>query len=167
MKKTFIFLLTGLLGTLSLYAQNQNKFSIGIFTEVPGWNLSSSNFTSMQTGVAFGYRITDDFSLYVNESIGLMGENPEGSGYIRQVFNTGIAADYLFLQFKNNSKLGVEVSAGVSTNFIDDKNSEHYWYQGGIKWQVYFTSLQLGIRNKAFEHRTNTELFLSIGFTLH
>ncbi|GAB1414614.1 hypothetical protein MASR2M117_00200 [Paludibacter sp.] len=146
----------------TLYAQ-KNIYST-FEGDFPSVNLNNSSIETQQLRFGLGYAFTDNFGTALSVGCGLLGNNAKELFGVMNYYSIGINASYLFLDLKNNYRLGIEALGDYNIAFA--KNHDHLSVTGALKLQFPIgTYFKIGLQNR-FVDNNATLLICTFGYKI-
>jgi len=133
--------------------------------DLPSIDLNNSSVVSQHLRFGLGYSFADNFGTSLNIGCGLLGNNAISSFGTMEYYSFGISANYMFLNLRNNYKIGVEALSDYNLAFTN-KNNDHLSLTGALKLQFPSkTYFKIGLQNR-FMQKNATSLICTFGFKI-
>jgi len=157
------FLFTMLL--ISQIAFSQKSIYSTFEGSFPSVDLNKSNVLSQQFRLGLGHSFAENTGATFDIGCGLLGNNSIPTFGTQLYYSFGISANYMFLNLKNDYKIGVEATSDYNIVFTNN-NNDHLSVTGALKLQFPSqTYFKMGLQNR-FMVNNASSLVCAFGFII-
>lgn len=139
-----------------------------VYTTIEGYfpsvDLNKSNVLSQQLRIGLGHSFAENIGASFDIGCGLLGNNSIPTFGTQLYYSFGISANYMFLNLKNDYKIGVE--ALTDYNILFTNNDDHLSLNGALKLELPTkTYFKIGLQNRYMKNNA-TSLICVFGFKI-
>ena len=143
---------------ISQIALSQKSVYTTIEGYFPSVDLNNSSVVSQQIRFGLGHSFAENIGATFNVGCGLLGNNSIPTFGTQLYYSFGISANYMFLNLKNDYKLGVEAISDYNIAFSN--NNDHLSVTGALLLNFPTkTFFKIGLQNRYMQNNATSVIF--------